>query len=437
MFETGCGSAVITPKVGLQLAGFLGERKAAGVHDNLMAKAVYLADGPDNQVMLIVVGTLEVDRRFVDEVRMRVEQETGVPAGHCIVAAIHTHSGPAGLTRLSLPGTQGEKQVFGEFNEKLFEQTVAGCVAAAKKARRWARRGNISAGVATMLQPVCGNRRAMQAQENIQMQVVRAETSTRCAILYNLDCHPTVLHEENLLYSDDFPGSVATVMPMLESYVTMPMFLNGAAGDMSTRFYRRTSGFDEVKRIGEIVAESVVSSFSSLRVLKEPFQVRAADIPMRLALKKFLSPAELEQRVAEAKHNLETARSEGVQNLRPFQSVLEGLALAGGLAKKAGTATYIDTRLSLLRFGNILIAGIPGEMFSSLGNAIRRAFPENIVLVAGYCGDYIGYIPDEAAYREGGYEALSTFLAMGEGERMRDEAIKGLRALLTEERKEK
>src|SRR5659263_628394 len=101
MFETGCGSAVITPRTGLQMGGYSGMRIAEGVHDDLMAKAVYLADGPENCMMLIVVDTLEVDRHFVDEVRRRVEQETGVPAACCLVAAIHTHSGPAGLGRVA------------------------------------------------------------------------------------------------------------------------------------------------------------------------------------------------------------------------------------------------------------------------------------------------------------------------------------------------
>jgi len=104
MFETGCGSTVITPRAGLQMAGFLGKRIAEGVHDDLMAKAVYLADGPENRMMLIVVDTLEVERQFVDEVRRRVEQETDAPAAYCLAAAIHMHSGPSGLGRVALPG---------------------------------------------------------------------------------------------------------------------------------------------------------------------------------------------------------------------------------------------------------------------------------------------------------------------------------------------
>jgi len=425
MLETGCGSAVITPRVGLQMGGFSGKRIAEGVHDDLMAKAVYLADGPENRMMLIVVDTLEVDRHFVDEVRRRVEQETGVPAACCLVAAIHTHSGPSGLGRVAL----SDSQVFGTFDGRLFERTVAGCVTAARKARRWAREGTIKSGITSMLQPICGNRR-VRAAEQVQMRVLEVETCTRCAVVYNLDCHPTVLHEENRLYSADFPGFAASIMPLFEPFVTMPVFLNGAAGDMSTRFYRQSSDFAEVERIGTIVAESVAASLDVLEPMKGLFTVRAVEVPLRLKAKQFPSAQDLERRIADARKKLEVARLERVRNLRPLESAIEGLTFAATMVDRAGKVEYIDSRLSLVRFGDILVAGIPGELFSSLGNDIRAAFPGHVVLVAGYCGDYMGYIPHAAAYDEGGYEAFATFIAKGEGERLRDVAINGLRALL-------
>jgi hypothetical protein len=411
------------------MAGFLGKRIAEGVHDDLMAKAVYLADGPENRMMLIVVDTLEVDRQFVDEVRRRVEQEIGVPAACCLVAAIHTHSGPSGLGQAALPGVTKDTQVLGTFDGRLFERTVAGCVSAARKARRWAREGTIKSGITSMLQPICGNRR-VRTTEQVQMRVLEVETPTRCAVVYNLDCHPTVLHEENRLYSADFPGFAASIMPLFEPFVTMPVFLNGAAGDMSTRFYRQSSDFAEVERIGTIVAESVAASLDVLEPMKRPFTVRAVEVPLRLKARQFPSAQDLERRIADARKKLEVAHLERVQNLRLLESAIEGLTFAATMVDRAGRVEYIDSRLSLVRFGDILVAGIPGELFSSLGNDIRAAFPDHVVLVAGYCGDYMGYIPDVAAYDEGGYEAFTTFIAKGEGERLRDAAINGLRALL-------
>src|SRR5450756_1450469 len=352
MMEAGGGSGLITPRARLEIAGVLGRRIAEGVHDGLMARAVYLADGPENRMMLIVVDTLEVDRQFVDEVRRRVEQEIGVPAACCLVAATHTHSGPSGLGRVALPGATKDSQVFGTFDGRLFERTVAGCVTAARKARRWAREGAISSGITSMLQPICGNRR-VRTTEQVQMRVLEVETTTRCAVVYNLDCHPTVLHEENRLYSADFPGFAASIMPLFEPFVTMPVFLNGAAGDMSTRFYRQSSDFAEVERIGTIVAESVAASLDVLEPMKGPFAVRAVEVPMRLKARQFPSAQDLERRIADTRKKLEVARLEGVRNLRPLESAIEGLTFAATMVDTAGTVEYIDSRLSLVRFGAV------------------------------------------------------------------------------------
>jgi hypothetical protein len=185
-----------------------------------------------------------------------------------------------------------------------------------------------------------------------------------------------------------------------------------------------------VERIGTIVAESVAASLDVLEPMKGPFAVRAVEVPLKLKAKQFPSVQDLERRIAGARKKLEVARLKRVQNLRLLESAIEGLTFECRIVDGAGRVEYIDSRLSLVRFGDILVAGIPGELFSSLGNDIRAAFPDHVVLVAGYCGDYVGYIPDATAYDEGGYEAFTTLIAKGEGERLRDAAINGLRALL-------
>jgi hypothetical protein len=55
------------------MAGFLGKRISEGAHDDLMPEEMYLAGGPENRMMFIVMGMLEVNRQFVDKVRGSVE----------------------------------------------------------------------------------------------------------------------------------------------------------------------------------------------------------------------------------------------------------------------------------------------------------------------------------------------------------------------------
>lgn len=424
--RVGYGSAVVTPEPGLQMAGFLGERLAEGVHDDLMAKALYLGTGTGAGMLLIEVDTLDVDRMFVDEVRLGISREVGISPERCLVAATHTHSGPWGLAHGEVPGASG---VSDAFNGPLFNRTIRGCVAAAVAAYRDAHEASATWGRVPLLEPVCGNRR-VQCEEHAEMAVLELRGDHGALVAYNLDCHPTVLHEENRLYSADFPGVVARALPQLVPDVEAVMFLNGAAGDMSTRFYRRDSGFSEVERIGGVVAKSLAEDLGTLRELQVPVVERARDVPLQLKLKDFPSRQELDAALTEARKKLDRAIVDHVPNLRPLQSAVEGLTFAVGATERMRGVSSIESRLSLARCGNLLFAGIPGELFSSLGAAIRSAFPGYEVLVVGYCGDYVGYIPDAEAYLEGGYEASATFIAQGEGEHVRDAAIDGLRSLL-------
>ena len=424
--RAGYGSAVVTPEPGLQMAGFLGERPATDVHDDLLAKALYLETGSGAGVLLIELDTLDIDRAFVDEVRLGLSREVGIARECCLVAATHTHSGPWGLAHKAVPGASDVSE---DFNGPLFNRTVRGCIAAAVAAYRDAHETSAVWGRVPLVEPVCGNRR-IQRQEQMDMAVLELKGERGALVTYNLDCHPTVLHEENRLYSADFPGVVARALPGLVPGVEAVMFLNGAAGDISTRFYRHGSGYGEVERIGGVIAKSLAEGMDALRELEAPGVVRARDVPLRLKLKDFPARQELEAALTDARKKLDGAIADHVPNLRPLQSAVEGLTFAVGATERMRGLSSIESRLSLVRFGNLLVAGIPGELFSSLGAAIRSAFPGYEVLVVGYCGDYVGYIPDAEAYREGGYEALATFVAQGEGEHVRDAAIDGLRSLL-------
>ena len=47
---------------------------------------------------------------------------------------------------------------------------------------------------------------------------------------------------------------------------------------------------------------------------------------------------------------------------------------------------------------------LPGEPFVEIALAIREASPMAFTAVVGYADDYIGYIPTDRAFTNGGYE---------------------------------
>jgi neutral ceramidase len=73
--------------------------------------------------------------------------------------------------------------------------------------------------------------------------------------------------------------------------------------------------------------------------------------------------------------------------------------------------------------------GLPGEIFTELGMAIRKASPFRYTIVVTLANGSIGYVPDRAAYAQGAYEVSSARCAPGSGELLVEAALKILNEL--------
>jgi hypothetical protein len=89
-------------------------------------------------------------------------------------------------------------------------------------------------------------------------------------------------------------------------------------------------------------------------------------------------------------------------------------------------------RIGALRLGEAAFVFLAGEPFVEIGLAIRRASPWPFTVVVGYADDYIGYIPTDEAFQNGGYETHAgrwSRLAPGAEPIIRAEAIGLLESL--------
>jgi hypothetical protein len=83
--------------------------------------------------------------------------------------------------------------------------------------------------------------------------------------------------------------------------------------------------------------------------------------------------------------------------------------------------------------GELVLAGIPGELFSADGARLRHAIESagtgarpdadhgRIGLPVGYAGDYLGYLPPAGSVA--GYEADSAVVAAGAGDVLVEAAL--------------
>lgn len=91
-----------------------------------------------------------------------------------------------------------------------------------------------------------------------------------------------------------------------------------------------------------------------------------------------------------------------------------------------------QTRLQVIRLGDIALVGIPGEMFARLGLELRRRSPFRHTCIIGLANEQISYVPDRKAYADGGYQTWvgwHSMLEAGDGEAMVDQAVAMLNEL--------
>jgi hypothetical protein len=91
-----------------------------------------------------------------------------------------------------------------------------------------------------------------------------------------------------------------------------------------------------------------------------------------------------------------------------------------------------ETVIQVVLIGDVAIAGVPAEYFTSLGMDIKQRSPFQHTYIAELANDWIGYLPDRQAHRLGGYQTwmgLHSYAEVGTGERMADAVVHMLREL--------
>jgi neutral ceramidase len=173
------------------------------------------------------------------------------------------------------------------------------------------------------------------------------------ATLVQAACHP--VHEMCMRHvSSDFPGEMCRRLEANGSF-GMPMFLNGAAGDVNPPTV--SLGPIYSKQHGYALADLVERAHTKIYTGDSPF-----------------SFATCQQQFAIRKHS-------GVSNS------------ADGIA-----------RISVIGLGKIALVFLPGEPFTETALQIEHASPFEHTIIIGFSENNIGYIPTAEAFREGGYE---------------------------------
>ncbi len=376
-FIIGFGKIDITPPLNIPYLGFYPERHAffKGIHDPLYARSLYVSDG-EEEAIIISADSIGFSnslsgkgRNFTEEVRKRIENSTGVKRKNVMLHSSHIHSTPDTLNFRPLRDHSGSF----EWLEVLKEKITSSAILAKNntfKGRFIASGGKV--------EKISHNRTGENCiDEELILLLFESENGEKIFLL-NFACHPVIVQVQNLV-SADFVGVVENKIPQMIDNTKGCLFLQGACGDINP-IKNDTRDFKDVYSTGITIIGEGIKIFGQMKLNNYPSQ----PVILKVASKKILFPS----RPLPGKREIEKLEN------RDKEEVSERI--------KEGKKPF-EGEIQIIRVGDIVLTGIPGEPFCKLGKEIKKMSKPLIGIPLGYSNGYLGYIATPEYWEKGGY----------------------------------
>ena len=419
----GAAQVDVSPKDSQFLYGYPHvPRMSEGVHDPLLASALYLSDGV-HPCLFVSCDVIYISKAISAAVRPRIAAATGVPAASISILCTHTHSGP--LTTECVicdadPVVPPPDRKYIELLENGIVEAALAAFQSAQKAQAGLAHAD-STGVGT-------NRHVPQGGPgDHQMPVLMlrsADGQKNLACMLVCSMHPTVLHKDSRLVSGDFPGLARLWLQEHVLGSDCPVLHHiGPAGNQSPRHVTRGNTFAEAQRLGEVLGRAVAKVLPEIAYHNDLSIgcVRAeVDLPRRKLPPVDQAAANLKQ-VAD---HLERLRHSGApwQEVRTVEcdwfGAEETVTLAKALASRRLEAFYKATQpaeIMLFRVGPWNFVFWPGEIFTEYALALKLV-RQNTYLISCANGDTQTYIVTREALQHDWYERFNAIFEPGAGE---------------------
>ena len=412
MLKAGFSRVDITLPLGTGLAGYFAPRPATGVLDPLSLNAIALSDGAQT-ALLITVDALGIREMFCKEIRSLIEERTGIPADHIIINALHQHTSfvmrPKGGT-CALQDTAYIDVLYRKFCDvsqmaidDLAEATLSVAIAPALAPISFIRRYRMKDGqVLTnpgafwedILEP------AGKSDNDVRLLKFQREEKKDIALV-NFCTHPDVIGGS--LISADWPGFVRRFVEE-DHKDAHCLLVNGFQGDVNHINFqaspeKRGQGYTYSEQMGRVIADTVNTIWQT-GVVRKKTNIRAAQTAIY---------NQTRTDGIEDYHICKPIYDEFQKTFQiPENAPIQNLAYLRRVSELRTDPIWRSVPVSAIAVGDLAFVGLGGEPFSHYAEAIREGAPDKLIISVTCANGFEGYLPTEAAFNEGGYEATAS-----------------------------
>ncbi|WP_417390606.1 neutral/alkaline non-lysosomal ceramidase N-terminal domain-containing protein [Gimesia sp.] len=444
--QAGAAAIDITPPVGTSLDGVISKNgPVTGVHDRIFSRALVLTDG-DTRIAICVNDLCMVERSYFDRAKKIVFEKTGLPVDRILMTSTHTHAAP----RVPYGRATEQDDVY---YEQLVEQMAAAIIQAEQNlapaqiawssfdagkyaaCRRFlAEKGSVSLnpfGVAgEQIKSVAGQSKsiiqpAAPVDPQCSLLSVQHRDGAPLAILGNMSIHYCGGYQKGQISADYFGAYARYLAKKQLTEKSHPPFVgmlsNGTSGNVGAvmkQDKKKYAAFEWIEEAGKQFAEQ------SLKVIDQLDHQSDWNIAM------IEQELELGIRRPDAAR-LTWARDilEHPQQKTPHQWSKIYATEAVELSKYPPTEKI---KIQAIRIGELGIVGLPCEVFTETGLAIKDQSPFKATFSMELANGSSGYLPTPAQHALGGYEtwpARSSYLEIDAETKIRQTALKLLNQL--------
>ncbi len=362
----------------------------SGVHDRLMCRAIVIDNGLTSAA-LVSIDQIAVSSAIYDRVTRQIEEEMGIPPLNIFLSPSHTHSGFMGNNP---DAEKGIVEVVRQAKAKLQPAHISYNAGLSYI--------NVNRDVINPVTRLWSQGPNYEGPSDKTVAVIQFTdpNGEPIAVYYNYAMHANTMFMGGEI-SADFPGETSKYIEEYYDNNVVALFSSGAAGDQNPLYFMAPSSRVPGRRAQMIASLGQFLGEEILRVMRLP--------------QRFYSTVRIYA-------SQQTVTCPGRTRTNTGREGAEGTYEDGD---------PVNIKLSLLRLGDIALAGVNAEIYNIIGQRLKNESPlSNTICVTITNGNAnSGYIPSDDAFQRYTFQVLGSRLKPNCAERA---IIDGLLDLIEE-----
>lgn len=400
----------ITPPFGTDMPGDFIPHTANGTYGGVFSQAGAFTVG-DESVILVSMDILSSTVEYANELRRRIADGTGLSADRVLVAAIHTHTGPAleydlwlcparpdiarvtadktvkcaidawnSRKEVSLSSLHFESDTYNFNRDFLLEDGSSKMNPSAKDAR--------------IVSPLG------ECDHSVDVMRVADRGGDLVGFIVNYANHPDCHSKDKHNFSADYPGYLRRALKAHYGENIFVLFFNGTAGNVNCiDFVNKThlSYYGEGKNAPETIGKGLAGE-----IIGREGEFVCSDLERIAVISEVCKVSRRQRTCEDVKWAISVARDMLIDP--KSHGTMDRAFAEDYLHDDDGNAT-VSVEVYTILLGPWAIVGLPGEIYTYIGKGIKTASPFERTLVFELSNGTVGYVPPIDVIERGVYEA--------------------------------